>query len=246
MTYSFNKSILILILLVIMIIIYNNYTKSSVNGFENNNTSWSSDLIRRFNNYQTTMNNNVTQFDLNILQKQATPEEVEELLKTGYWPWTDDLKNEYIEKIWSNPIIKIDPQFALNYAMTVYNQNAATQLLAWNSKEGQFLLYGGNLGESSVKDMNNSIKCVTDYDGNSKMEKKMYTGENLWNGYMNSTVETIEPQNIPKEMPGFSFVNEPCNPCSPFNSTPDYSCPFKLKTKDDDSISLPWKILWGL
>ena len=255
MKYSFNKSILILILLVVVIIIYNNYSKN-IDGFENQNyTNWSPDLIRRFNKYQTTMNNNVNQFNLDILQKQATPEEAEELMKTGYWPWPDDLKNEYIEKVWSNTIIKIDPEFALNYAMTIYNKNAARQLLAWNTKEGEFLLYGANLGvtDGMPKDMKNTLKCVSDSNGNSIMQKKVYTGMNLWNGYMNSTVETVKPADIPKEMPGFSFVKEPCNPCGVFNSEQDFTCPFRLNIKKksplvtgDDSISLPWKQLWKL
>lgn len=246
---SLNKSslLVILILLVIMIIIYNNYSKSFIDGFQNNNyTGWSPDLIKRFNVYQTTVNNNVNQFNLDILQKQATPEEAEELIRTGYWPWPDDLKNEYIEKIWSSTIIKIDPQIALNYAMSVYNQNAARQLLAWNTKEGQFLLYGGNLGVTDGLTNNNTLKCIDDSNGNSIMQKKIYTGMNLWNGYMNSTVTTVEPQDIPKEMPGFSFVRGPCNPCAPLNSTPDFSCPFKLNVKNNNSISLPWKQLWGL
>jgi hypothetical protein len=233
----FKRWILILILLVVLIIIYNNYTKTFIDGFETQNYSWSPELIKQFNIYQKTMNNNINQFDLNILQKQASSQEVEELLKTGYWPWTDDIKNEYIEKIWSSPIIKIDPVYALNYAMSVYNQNAATQLLAWNSKEGQFLLYGG-----LSKDMNNTLKCVTDSDGNSKMEKKVYDGEI----FTNSTVTTVKSEDIPNEMPGFSFVKEPCDPCSPLNSEPEFNCPFKLNTNGDDSISLPWKRLWGL
>ena len=69
---------------------------------------------------------------------------------------------------------------------------------------------------------------------------------NLWNGYMNTNVKNVKPKDIPKEMPGFSFVKGPCNPCSPFNSTPDFTCPFRLNIKGDDSISLPWKQLWGL
>lgn len=257
MKYSFNKSILILILLVITIIIYNNYSKSFVDGFENNTyTNWSPELIRRFNIYQTTMNNNVNQFNLDVLQKQATPEDVEQLFKTGYWPWPDDLKQQYIEKVWSNTIIKIDPQFALNYAMTIYNKNAARQLLAWNTKEGQFLLYGANIGvsdkmlEAGAKDMNNTLKCVTDSNGNSIMQKKVYTGMNLWNGYMNSTVTTVKPEDIPKEMSGFSFVTGACNPCVALtdleNSPSNFTCPFKLNVKGDDSISSPWKKLWGL
>lgn len=237
--------ILIFIIIIISIILFNIYTKTK-DGFQNYNTySWSPDLIKRFNIYQTTMNKNINQFDLDQLQRQVSPSEAEEYLKTGYWSWPDDLKNLYVEKVWANPIIKIDPQYALNYAMRIYNQNAVRELLAWNTKEGHFLLYGGDIGVSDgmPKNMNNTIKCSTD---SLNMEKKVYTGMNLWNGYMNSTTTTVKPEDIPKEMPGFSFVKGPCNPCVALNSPGDFSCPFKLNIKGDDSISEPWKQLWNL
>lgn len=248
MKYSY--TILIISLLVISIILFNSFTKT-LDNFQNNSTNnhvWSPDLIKRFNIYQTTMNKNKTYFDLDILQKQATTNEVEQLLETGFWPWPDYLKNDYIEKVWSNPIIKIDPQYALNYAMRNYNQTAARELLAWNTKEGQFLLYGGDLGVSDgmPKNVHNTIKCSTDSNGNSVMEKKVFTGMNLWNGFMNTTTTTVKPEDIPKEMPGFTFVKNPCNPCVALNSPGDFSCPFKLNVKGDDSISNPWTSLWQL
>ena len=67
MNYDY-KSILFIILLVIIIAIYNNYTKK-IEGYQNNTNKWSTDLIKRFNIYQTTMNNNVNQYDLELLQK---------------------------------------------------------------------------------------------------------------------------------------------------------------------------------
>ena len=248
MKYSY--TFLIISLLVISIILFNSFTKT-IDNFQNNSTNnhvWSPDLIKRFNIYQTTMNKNKTYFDLDILQKQATTNEVEQLLETGFWPWPDYLKNDYIEKVWSSPIIKIDPQYALNYAMRIYNQTAARELLAWNTKEGQFLLYGGDLGVSDgmPKNVHNTIKCSTDSNGNSVMEKKVFTGMNLWNGFMNTTTTTVKPEDIPKEMPGFTFVKNPCNPCVALNSPGDFSCPFKLNVKGDDSISNPWTSLWQL
>jgi hypothetical protein len=78
------------------------------------------------------------------------------------------------------------------------------------------------------------------------MQKKVYTGMNLWNGYMNSTTTNVKPEDIPKEMPGFTFVKSPCNPCVALNSPGDFSCPFKLNVKGDSSISEPWKQLWNL
>jgi hypothetical protein len=194
------------------------------------------------------MNKNKTYFDLDTLQKQASTDEVEQLLETGFWPWPDSLKNDYIEKVWSSPIIKIDPHYALDYAMRIYNQTAARELLAWNTKEGQFLLYGGDLGVSDgmPKNVHNTIKCSTDSNDNSIMEKKVFTGMNLWNGFMNTTTTTVKPEDIPKEMPGFTFVKNPCNPCVALNSPGDFSCPFRLNVKGDDSISNPWQSLWQL
>jgi len=242
MNYDY-KSILFIILLVITIAIYNNYTKK-IEGYQNNTNKWPTDLIKRFNIYQTTMNNNINQYDLDLLQKQATPDEAEELIKTGYWPWPEDLKQEYVSKIWKSTLIKIDPYYALNYAMTVYNQTAARELLAWNTKEGQFLLYGGNIGitEDMPKDVNNTIKC----NAKGEMEKTEYTGMNSWNGYMDKKVTILKPEDIPNEMPGFTFVNSPCNPCAVFNEKRDFSCPFRLNVEGDDNISIPWQQLWKL
>ncbi len=248
MKYSYN--IIIFIIIIICIILFNSFTKNSIKlGFQNYYTTpWPPDLIRRFNIYQSTVNDNNNQFDLDQLQRQASPAEAEEYLLTGVWPWPDDLKKLYIEKVWSNPIIKIDPQYALNYAMKIYNQNAVRELLAWNTKEGHFLLYGGDIGVSDgmPKNMRNTIKCSTDSIDNSIMQKKVYTGMNLWNGYMNSTTTEVKPEDIPNEMPGFSFVKGPCNPCVALKSPGDFSCPFRLNVKSDSSISEPWKQLWNL
>jgi hypothetical protein len=197
------------------------------------------------------MNDNNNQFNLDQLQKQASPEEAEEYLKTGLWHWPDDLKELYIESVWSNPIIKFYPPFALNYAMRLYNQNAVRELLAWNTKEGQFLLYGGDLGYTKNdmpqihpnQNKHNTIKCSAD---SLNMEKTVY------NDNMNSTTTIVNSEDIPNEMPGFSFVKSPCNPCSAFDG--DFSCPFRLNVKakppsveeDYNSISEPWKQLWNL
>ena len=249
MKYSY--SILIIIIIVVLIIIFNSFIKKPTKtGFENyyNTKPWSKDLIKRFNIYQTTMNKHINQFNFDQLQRQASPEEAEQYLLTGNWNWPNDLKNLYIDKIWENTILKIDPQVALNYAMGIYNKNAIREILAWNTKEGQFLLYGSNLGvtEGMPKNMTNSLKCSTDSVDSSHVEKKVYTGMNFWNGYMNSTTTPVNPEDIPREMPGFSFVNGPCNPCVALNSPADFSCPFRLNVKGDDSISQPWQQLWNV
>ena len=245
---NYNYKFLLLMLLVVSIIIFNSYSKK-IDGFQNSNIKWSPDLIQRFIKYQQTVNENNTQFDLDILQKQATPEEAEEMLRTGYWPWPDDLKKQYIDNVWASPIIKIEPQYALDYAMKIYNEDTVREMLAWNTKEGHFLLYGGDLGvtDGLPKNVRNTIKCSTDMNDNSVMQKKVYTNMNDWNGYTGETVTTVEPANIPKEMPGFNFVNGPCNPCVALNSPGDFSCPFKINVKDKgNDISDVWKTLWDV
>ena len=236
MKYGY-KTILCVGLLVILIIIHHKYF-NKVDGYQNYNmTAWSPDLIKRFNVYQTTMNNNTNQFNLELLQQQATPEEAEELLKTGHWPWPNELKQQYLDNVKKSPIIKIEPQYALDYAMGIYNKKAARELLAWNTKEGQFLLYGGLIGKTDgmSEDLKNTIKC----NANGEMEKKVYNN----NGH---TSTVVKPENIPKEMPGFSFVKGACNPCKVFNDNRDFSCPFRLNVEGDDSISEIWQQLWNL
>ncbi len=249
MKYGYNIIICMLIGIVIisiMIYLFKNHTK---NGFQNYyNTKWSPDLIQRFIVYQKTVNKNANQFDLDQLQQQASPAEAEDYLKNGLWSWPDDLKKLYIEQVWSSPIIKIEPQYALNYAMKIYNQNAVRELLAWNTKEGHFLLYGGDIGVSDgmPQNVNNTIQCSTDSNNNSSLIKKIYTGMNLWNGYMNYKTTNVKPEDIPNEMPGFTFVKSPCNPCVALNSPGDFSCPFKINIKGNNNISEPWKQLWNL
>lgn len=206
---------------------------------------WPKALLQRFKIYQKTMSKNVKQYNMYVLQQQATADEAETLIKTGYWPWPDDLKDEYIKAVWQNPIIKVNPGSALQNAQEIYCKNAAMRLLGWNTKEGQFLLAGVDAGRTDAMPVKNTIKCSTDLK-NSVLQKTVYKSYNLFNGYKNSETTTIKNEDIPSEVTGFSFVNEACNPCNAINQTPEYNCPFKLATKDGSDISPVWKSLWGL
>jgi AICAR transformylase/IMP cyclohydrolase PurH len=176
---------------------------------------------------------------MKYIQEQASPDEAEELLKTGYWPWSEETKNEYKDAVSHNKMIKVDPGEALDDAMKVYNETAAKRLLSWNTKEGHFLIYGSNDGKST-------FQCSEDKHGNNVMRKNTLEGYNLWNGYKNEKNTTISSDNMENEIPGFIFVKNKCNPCGPLNDEPDYSCPFKLNVNGDDKISPVWENLWGL
>ncbi len=240
MKYNYNFITIIIIIIGIFILYpFINKLLNNLLGIKEGFT-WSRDLITRFNTYQETVNLNDNQYNLKVLQDQASPEETEQLLKTGYWPWSQDTQDQYYEAVWQNPIIKFFPGAALDYAMKLYNETAVKRLMSWNTKEGQFLLYGGKSGDNAV------IKCSEDTDKNPVLQKTTFDGYNLWNGYKNTSTTNIKNEDIPKEMPGFSFVKNSCNPCSALNDPADYSCPFKLNVKGDNETSAVWKNLWNI
>jgi hypothetical protein len=248
MNYNYK---LIFIGLLVGLFIYNtfassNFSFSFVEGFINTNTNtnnntinpWSKDLIKRFKIYQDTISVNNYQYNMLILQQQATASEVEQLLATGYWPWSENLKQQYKEAISRSPLIKTDSEAELDDAMKIYNQNAAKLLLSFNTKEGKFMLYGTTKGDDT-------IRCSSDMK-TSVLQKTVFDGYNLWNGYKNNTTTTIKNEDIPAQVKGFSFINGACNPCSAINDNPDYSCPFKLNMPNGDDVSPIWADLWHL
>lgn len=114
---------------------------------------WNSTTVQEFDFFQNTYNPNLI-FDLSMLQEQATQEEAEELLRTGFWPWERDVQNQFMEKIQNSTIIKTNPQDAMNHARKIYNNQIMKQMLEWSTPEGRQTLTGkyiepGNYAEKS-------------------------------------------------------------------------------------------------
>jgi len=250
----------------------NPHINAYTNMYPKQNQNLSPEQITSFLSFQKYYNPDIL-FNLQQLQKQITPDELKFYYKNGYWKWSDNTKKEYIKVLWSSPILKIDPNSALNNAMKIYNEKAAKMLISWNNKEGIFLLNGlllkskqptmstnqnpspnqnlVDLGGTNGKEVLNlekqlklgpinNIKCGP----KGKLIKTNYVGYNLWNGYRNEEIEIIENKDIEKEVPGFKFLKEQCNPCVALDG--DYSCPFSINIDGDNSLSPMWKELWGL
>jgi hypothetical protein len=217
---------------IIIIILYIYFIKI---GFKEGFT-WSKQSIHDFLILQTTVNPQV-QFDMQMVQEQASEDELKNLFKTGYWPWSEETKYSYMDQVAHNPIININPAYSMEYVRKIYNEKAAKQLISWNTKEGKFLLNG-------VKIDNGIITCNTDDNGNVKMKKTIQNGYNLWNGYKNSKETDIPNDSIPNEIQGFQFIKNSCNPCIALNN--DYSCPFQIDIEGDTGISSIWKNLWNI
>ena len=245
--------------LIVVIILYQfskySYIKES---FDQNNVNkptggWSKKTINDFMKYQYITFPNAI-FNMDILQQQASEDEVKTLLKTGAWPWSQETQDIYINIVSRNEIVSANPGESLAQAMKLYNENAAKQLISWNTKEGNFLLRGVDLGAASsepdfIQDKkHNSIKCVSDKNeiSNSHIEKKTYLGTHYFTGLFKIKKERIENDDLPNVIPGFGFIKNSCNPCVALNETADYSCPFKINIKDNNTVSKMWANLWGL
>jgi hypothetical protein len=231
-----NIFIIYLIILLFFIFIYNFYfIKESFTNYNYN--QWSPLIVDNFLSFQSTVNPQ-SHFDMNIIQQQATEKEAIYLLQNGFWPWSQETEYMYMDAIANESIIRLTPGFSLQTAKQIYNENAIRQMLSWNTKEGQFLLYGGKSKEGG------QIKCFSNVDSPSVIKKIQLHGYDLWNGYKNETITNVDNKDISSEMPGFSFIHEPCNPCIALDN--NYSCPFKINIKGDESVTEIWKYLWKL
>lgn len=225
------------------------------------------DLQNNFLQIQNTINKNKI-FDMNTINSQASQEELSYFNKNGKWPWSQKVINLYEEAVNSNPYIRTTSEQATNYARTVYNQNAILTLLSYQTKEGQFLLNGvlvkdpsgnpmeelpsgfGNfpyesgLLENRVADI---IKCNLNNDQTPTLERIRYTGKGGIFGEQTQKVTPVDYNNLENIIPGFKFLDKPCNPCVAMAQTPDYSCPFKLKVKGKSPfVSDVWQTLWNI
>jgi len=233
----------------IFVILYQAFSLSKSHGREGF-TEWSSQLQADFINFENTHNPNF-QFDMNIIQKQASPEEVEYLIKNNKWPWSDSVKAMYKDAIMRNSTISMDPGVAMDVAQTIYNETAVKQMLSWNTKEGAFLLTGVTVGhtEGLPDNINNIVRCGlsdSNGDGGAVMEKVTNIGYDGINGSMTQNISQVSNADIPGLVPGFKFLKDECNPCVALDDPANYSCPFSLNVGDGGEVSTIWKDLWGL
>ena len=234
----YNTSISFGFLMILIIISISIYLSDTKEGFDN---SWSHELIKEFLNYQDLHNPNYI-YDVNIIQQQVTPQEVKQYFKNGSWSWAPQIEEIYLNMIKRNNGISFNPPSAIERAKRIYNEKAITELLAWNTKEGQFIINGAIIGHNDnlPENINNLLQC--NKDGN--MVKVMKEPTPMQPQYMIENKTNVNPEDIPSLLPGFKFLEEPCNPC--FKDVPNYNCKFSLDIGDQGTISPIWAYLWNI
>lgn len=218
-----------------------------------NKEEFTTESLQEFLKVQQTVNPRLV-FDTNRLQEQATQEELDYYLKNGMWPWSQQVQDLYLEAVQQNVFIKSYPKDSLRQARKIYNEKAILEILASQSKEGQFLIngilvetdkykerdgagsYAVHSGLETLTQTSTLIKCK-----NSQPETIKYTGnEGILNSHTFDTKAIKDPNELENLIPGFKFLNGPCNPC-----TPDYKCKFTLNT-NASGVSDVYKYIWDL
>jgi hypothetical protein len=178
-------------------------------------TRWSRETIDKFIKFQQIYNPGIV-FDINMLQEQASEEEVFYLLRTGQWKWDTETEKIYLEYL--NNLEIVNTSYYKNIK-SIYNQNGILSLMAWKSKEGDFLINGKG---DYICSNDNKMKKVIDKGYNGIYDNKMY--------------EITDVVNY-EEVPGLKILNnKKCNPC-------EYNCPFSLDNKKTSSV---WNKLWNI
>jgi len=260
MTASQNKMYGIgLLLLFIMLYQFSHVRNVGIEKFEKRE-GWSDETINDFVIFQNTINPQI-KFDLDILQTQASEEDAKYLLKNGKWSWNSEVQKLYMDLVSINPYIRNTPEDSLNTAMTIYNQSAILQALRMQTKEGRFLLSGITYGtpksedtygyDSGLVSKNDTvIKCYNN-NGKNELTKIEYVGDSgglTANHIFKKT--KLDYNKLEYSVPGFKFINSPCEPCVALNNPADYSCPFNLNTQPTTqqtthNVSAVWKYLWN-
>lgn len=224
--------------------------------------TWNKKSEHDFLLIQNTINRNKI-FDTQMIQEsQASQEEVDYFNQNGMWPWSENVINLYVEAVKNNPYIRTYSPNSVTNARKIYNQAAILRVLSMQTKEGQFLINGVLVQDSSGNQYetlpsgfgtfgyksglignrkDNIIKCNSNYNG---LEKITYTGKGILNE-QTKNISDVDYNDLEDLIPGFTFINEPCNPCGALKQTADYSCPFKLQVKNKPPfISDVWQYLW--
>lgn len=243
---------------------------TSFNGTEPTKGNFRENSVLNFLKIQNTINRQKV-FDMNVIGTQASQEELDYFNENGKWPWSQKVIELYKDAVEKNPYVREDPSNAVNYARTIYNEAAITRILTYQTKEGSFLLNGvlvkdPSSSAESKEELPNGfgdfpyesglidnktydiIKCNLKKDNSiPELERITYTGKGKIYGEQTEKITPVDYNELENIIPGFTFINSPCNPCGSMASVPDYSCAYELKVKNKPStISEVWQYLWNI
>ena len=108
-----------------------NMIKNGGNGGNSGNGGkWGPDIAKQFLNLQSTINPQYI-FNINVMQKYISKDEMKQFLSNGKWNWSDKTKNEYLSYMKKNTGTKnwVDAAFDMKDLQTIYPESFIKELL---------------------------------------------------------------------------------------------------------------------
>lgn len=90
--------------------------------------TWSDQEKSDFSNLIKTLNPS-NSYDLDVLQKHVSKDELDYFMKNNIWPWSTETQNRYKNALDINPYVRIYKDDGLNYAQKIYNEYAINYIL---------------------------------------------------------------------------------------------------------------------
>jgi hypothetical protein len=221
-----NKILIVIIgfsLCIFILYLLSNYNTKSKEGFITlSPVAYSSTTITNYNNYIAQLKKDNTSSNTNFLtaddlQKLGVPEaDVNTFISSGLWPWSQGFIDA-IKKVELNTP-NSDP-------------TTVTSSLTEAQKQLPEQWYIAFFGQSYISQLNyiaksKSLACNIDTSTNKAIGDGMYTLDA--SGNVTSTY--IDNNQLPTLLPGFTFLNQPCNPCNIMNGI--YDCPYSFPDAD--------------
>lgn len=270
---------LLFVIIIIRLIYISKYSSSKESFSPHSHEQWSDDKITEFKRRVNLTDPDIL-FDFEQIKKVSSPKELDYYLLMGHWPWHPKVEHIYKQYLNNNTYIANFPNDGLNYAKRIYSQGQILQILSQQSKEGQFLLNGVFIESSDVLKVP-TLEGEGEYAYNAGLKNRarpiVRCGLDgipqeivpLFNGLYGSEPRKYNPiidfSELERKIPGFHFIDGPCNPCNALKDPPDYSCRFQIDIGNDNQkktrkinqflnpdafpntgISNVWSYLWGL
>lgn len=212
--------------------------------------TWTTKSINDFINIEDTVNQNRF-YDIGFVQKHTSQEELDYFLKYGIWPWSTQTIQMYKDAINRNPYVQNYSGDSIREARKTYPEFSILQVLALQTREGDFLTNG-----IVINDMNNF-----DRDGRGSYpynSNQIYLQNRKGAKQIKCSAETGRPimiddqknitdlanDDLPNVVPGFQFLNGSCNVCDNLSGDLDknYRCAFTFFNKPSSSV---WNWFWS-
>jgi hypothetical protein len=192
---------------------------------------WSQETMDAFKVKYKEVNPNSTLTDegIKILQKFGSEEEVKIYIETGTWPMNEYTKSNLKKAINSDPNIKEEDK------ENTYNMYLKSPFFAQPNSSLLFspvpiMLVNGMTSEADIKGQVKFIsKTMQGIDVDDSTKFNCSGSKALFNNQEITDYKDIE------KIPGFKFLQSPCNPCS-------NRCPYSY----EDVVLPPYAVYWGI